>query len=453
MLLVLGLGLRLPLLWDPPRVVWDEIHFARYASGYLTGTDHFDIHPPLGKLLLAGALAAAGARPGAFDFPLEAEYPAGFPVLAGRLVPALAGGLLPLLVWAVAGALGAGPRAALLAGLLAGLDTAMVVESRYMLIDIFVPVLSLVTVGCFWRHEGAMRGSRQWWGWLLLSALAAGGAVSVKWTGAGAIAAIAGYSLLEALWRRAYLPLLLRGLAFAVIPAAVFLLSYAVHFRLLPPAPGAPTGFVERLTDLQRRQVEVNRSLPPSHRDASAWWSWPVLGRPITFRGRNVDADRLVVFLGNPPVWWFGTLALVAGVGWSWRRRVDLRRWAESGAAAARTLRALGFLLLLHGTNWLPFALIHRDMYAYHYLTALLASLLFGAIFLLEVAPQIPAVADPEGWARVLLAGAALGFVFLAPLVYGMPACAYWTVAVPALPAAAVLWMLRARRREQRSSS
>ena len=47
-------------------MVWDETHFAGQASHYHTRSLYLDLHPPLGKLLIAGLgglLGGAGTGP------------------------------------------------------------------------------------------------------------------------------------------------------------------------------------------------------------------------------------------------------------------------------------------------------------------------------------------------------------------------------------------------------
>lgn len=62
-----ALALRLFRISEPRQVVFDEVHFGGFASNYLKGTYFFDVHPPLGKMIIAG-IGAVYKYKGTFAF-------------------------------------------------------------------------------------------------------------------------------------------------------------------------------------------------------------------------------------------------------------------------------------------------------------------------------------------------------------------------------------------------
>jgi dolichyl-phosphate-mannose-protein mannosyltransferase len=48
------------VLGQPNNVVFDEMHYGKYAALYLKGIFFFDSNPPLGKLMLAVMAYLAG---------------------------------------------------------------------------------------------------------------------------------------------------------------------------------------------------------------------------------------------------------------------------------------------------------------------------------------------------------------------------------------------------------
>ena len=67
LLAILSLTIHLAFLSHPSQVVFDEVHFGKFVAAYSTGQYYFDIHPPLGKLMIAGFVKLTGINP-VFNF-------------------------------------------------------------------------------------------------------------------------------------------------------------------------------------------------------------------------------------------------------------------------------------------------------------------------------------------------------------------------------------------------
>ncbi|XP_043238855.1 protein O-mannosyltransferase 1-like [Amphibalanus amphitrite] len=185
LLLIGGLLTRLHQLGLPRAIVFDELHFGKFAGYYVNNMFFFDSQPPLGKQLLALAAHFAGFD-GNFNFDrIGSEYPEGFPVYALRLLPAVAGSLLLPASYCLLRQLGVSRPAAGLAGLLLLLDNAVLVQSRFMLMEPFLLLFSVLGVFCLvrFRHYRERPFSLPWLGWLTAGFVFLGAATSVRYSG------------------------------------------------------------------------------------------------------------------------------------------------------------------------------------------------------------------------------------------------------------------------------
>ena len=398
-------------------MVWDEVHYERFAGAYFTGQYYVDVHPPLGKLMMAGAAKLLGI-PGLV---LATEQPA--PLL--RVLPALAGTLLIPLLYLLLRELGSGRRTATLGALFALADNALLVESRLIFPDmilLFFGVLALYAYAVARRKAGSARMV-----WIAGAAAAAGIAVSIKWTGLSALGLIGVVWLLEAWrdrrsgWRRPVTELAM----LVAIPVAIYAGSFAVHFALLPHGRvGEARPFVQDFFSLNREMQAINAGWATStHPGASPWYTWPIAKHSLGYWSQ-IDAvagtERWIVLFANPAVWWsvlFGAAGVI----------VALARGARSLVTKRQVLAVLGAGYVV---NFLPFAFIERPMFLYHYLFALVYSLLFATVGIGALAGwdgdddafwQFPSATSRRLF--VAVAGAAtLLFVYLMPISCG------WTI-------------------------
>lgn len=86
-------------------VVWDEAHFGKFGSHYINRDFYFDVHPPLGKMLVGLAGLLSGYN-GGFEFKSGVEYPADLPHTSMRVMLASFGVMLVPVAWWTSGEMG-----------------------------------------------------------------------------------------------------------------------------------------------------------------------------------------------------------------------------------------------------------------------------------------------------------------------------------------------------------
>lgn len=421
-IVVLGWLLHAAWLRQPLSVVFDEVYFGRYALAYLKGEDYFDLHPPLAKLVF-GAMAWLLQLDPSFSFDTNG-LPFPDPAYAWLRLPAHAVGvLLPLVLWGVAREIGLSGRAAFVVGVLAALDNAYLVMSRVALTDMFFITAGFGALWAYLRHR---RGGGLGGFWV--AALLAGCAVSVKWT---ALSFVGVLLTLEAqrLWqaRHGLSPggarpwtTLWRPAALLVVPAAVYVATFALHFALVKPPASGDAGlivrgqlpFAERLVETNAAMWRSSSGMTVHHPYASRWYDWPFMMRPVDMWAhyREDGPMQRLYLIGNPVVWWAtGYAMLFLLVNFLPKLPGLLARAKPPPAGAAELFVVGGFL-----ANLLPFTAIARVMFLYHYLPALGFALL-GLGLLLDRSGR-----HARWLTVVLLALAAAAFAYWAPLTYGL---------------------------------
>ncbi|KAI1490676.1 dolichyl-phosphate-mannose-proteinmannosyltransferase [Biscogniauxia mediterranea] len=233
----------------PNEVVFDEVHFGKFASYYLEHTYFFDVHPPFGKLLFA-LMGWLVGYDGHFHFEnIGDSYIANkVPYVAFRAMPALLGSLTVsvvfLIMWESAYSL---PACIVAAGLVL-LDNAHIGQTRLILLDATLVLAMACSLLCYikfykLRHEPF---SRKWWKWLILTGFALSCDISTKYVGLFAFVTI-GSAVIIDLWdlldyRRPGGALSLRefgyhfgarALGLIIVPFLFYLFWFQVHFAIL----------------------------------------------------------------------------------------------------------------------------------------------------------------------------------------------------------------------------
>lgn len=404
-------------MWDLgaiDQVVFDEVHFGKFVSSYCcTHERFFDIHPPIGKLLIAGGVYIAGGTNG-FDFDHIGQTYAGVSVAGLRMVPALFGALLPIIIIILLRQMGVSWGASLVGGFAIALDNALILESRLIVTDSILLVATFGSLACAFAAGNTRKASVAWL--LMASAgILCGIAVGTKFTGLLALGLVGVIALVHAYRDPRNISAWIGRIVLAVAVAAfVYLAGWYLHFDLLT-APGTgdvwgvPTGiFWDDLATVHRQMLSANYNLSADHPYGSKWFTWPFMVRSVFYW--QGEQSQFIYLLGNPIVWWGAFLGLCACVA-TLLSRTKIHGWIW--------IIVLGYFL-----SYIPLMRVPRVLFLYHYMTPLIFSLLC-ALWWLDRAAQ----------KKILLSSIAViaivaGFLFISPLTYGFSISSAWQEAL-----------------------
>lgn len=442
----------------PPKVVFDETHFGLYATKYLSHQYYFDIHPPFGKLILGLGVFLSGSKSD-FQFPVGAEYE-NFNYLFLRGIVAFFGFLFVILIYFLAKELGFSEKGAFLASFLVLFDNALLVQSRLILLDTILVFFIFLSFYFLILEKKYFPFSKKWFLFNFLFGLSAGCAISIKLTGFGILFLWSINLFGNKLFLKSKKYLLIKISLNLILPLLCYFFFYFVHFSLafepcfsncgavldryleknlsqpekksllfysigysesffhfinFPPS----ANFFENFIQTQKFSLAGNLTGDSSCYDASDWYSFPFMIRPIGyFFEKKEEKISQIWFFGNPLVWWLSFLSVI-GTFYLVLRSFFLK----SKFKIPPLFSSENFISLVAGylSFLLPLAAVKRFVLPYHYLTSLVFSILIFAGFCDGVLKFYFSQKTRKFTFYLLLLLVFLSFFYFSPFTFGFP--------------------------------
>ncbi len=464
LLFTLAAVTRFSFLSYPSEVVFDEVHFGKFVSSYFTHEYYFDIHPPLGKMMIAGFAKISG-------FDLNGENPKEiFSQIGGqvnsrnifvlRFLPAFFGAIFVILIYKLILMMGLSKKAAFLGSFLILFDNAFLVQSKFIFLDIFLIFFGFSAIYFFMLSRKYDSSSGKNAIFLIISAVFSVLALSIKWTGLSFLGIIILWIIIDFLTDFKIKQALKKILIFTLIPFLIYFLIFFIHFKILYKS-GADDSYMspafqktlsgnnlkpevknlsywQKFIELNSAMYRYNKNITAKHPYSSKWYQWVAGKKPIwywthsTNSGQTDEKTASIYLLGNPLIWWPVFLSVISAF-----LLLLKKRWRRS------TPPVIYLLSFGYWINLLPFIFISRVAFLYHYLPSftfgiLIFSLLWNKIIYKPAAIEKPyklkkqKIPQKIGFLtfpskpRFLLYSVYLlivlsMFLFLSPLSYGFP--------------------------------
>ncbi|KAI0057255.1 glycosyltransferase family 39 protein [Artomyces pyxidatus] len=246
-LTALAFALRFYKINHPDQVVFDEVHFGKFASYYILREYYFDVHPPFAKLLFGLAGWFVGFD-GHFSFEnIGDSYTENHvPYVGMRALPAILGSLTIPIVYGIMKESGYGTVAAAFSAAIVLFDNAHVAQSRLILLDATLIFFMSLTIYSYVRFRKLRYTpfTLEWWSWLIATGVFMACTWGSKVNGILTVFAI-GAAVLVDLWDlldirpvqntmdNFYRHFAARAVGLIVVPFIVYLSFFWIHFAIL----------------------------------------------------------------------------------------------------------------------------------------------------------------------------------------------------------------------------
>ena len=180
-----GFATRLYKIHEPDHVCWDETHFGKMGSWYINRTFFFDVHPPLGKMLIGLSGKLTGYN-GTFPFNKPGDKYLDHNYIGMRVFCVALGALLVPFSFVTTWDLTQSLTASITASSLVTFDVGLVTLSQYILLD---PILLCFIFASFMGSSKILTTLKnksftlEWWFWMAWTGFFLSASVGVKFVG------------------------------------------------------------------------------------------------------------------------------------------------------------------------------------------------------------------------------------------------------------------------------
>jgi len=323
---------------------FDEIYYVRTAEQYLRLQQPYEwTHPPLGKIIIAAGSTIFGYNP-----------------FGWRIMGVIFATLMIPLIYFLGKKLFGTWIGAFSSAFLLMFDFMVFTMGRMATVDTYVVFFSLASQLCFFIYLKNVLQD----GWktsvlpLFLAVLFFALGFSTKWVVlygfAGQLAILAVLRLKEVLKLKEKLSARINAFIDRPFYLLLLFLLVAIFVYFLTFIPDMLAGrSLIGVFQLQDSMFAYHSTLTATHSFSSPWWSWPLILRPVWLFSSYLPNSMAstIAAMGNPAVWWVGFAFVILAVEEAVRRK---------------NLPCL-FITTMFFFQWLPYVLISRITFIYHY--------------------------------------------------------------------------------------